>query len=77
MYDFFWIDKIKKRKCENFINNIASKPDEYLLIGLFYLSTRREEGTGDKYTEIKLNAIENELDKRGYMNDIKHTNSFQ
>lgn len=72
MFDSLGIEKRKKEKCENFIKDISTKSDEYLFNGLSCLDMDYINDTGDEYTQIKLNAIENELTKRGYVDDMNH-----
>ena len=63
-----------KRKTDEkhiaFIKEWHSQSDEYLFNAWSALNMDLIEGAGNKYTQLKYNGVEEELKKRGYVNDM-------
>lgn len=72
MFDLFGFKRRRKERYEEFIKNLSKQSDEYLFSGLSCLDMQYMEGIEDEYTITKLNAIEVELTKRGYVDDMGH-----
>lgn len=68
------IIEIFKQKIEEkhnkFIAELQNQSDEYLFNAWSSLDMDLMEGAGNKYTQLKYNAVEEKLNKRGYVNDM-------
>jgi len=67
--DIFGFKKRRKQRHEEFINTLSNQSDEYLIDAWMCLDSDSKESS-DEYTRPELRAVEKELDKRGYVDDM-------
>lgn len=67
--DLFGFKRRRKEKHEEFMKILSSQSDEYLIDAWMCLDSDKMEDS-DEYTRPELRAVEKELDKRGYVDDM-------
>ena len=68
----FGVRRRKRERYNKFIGELNNQADSYLFMALDDLTMRYEEGECDEYTLLKLRAVEDEIIKRGHVDDTGH-----
>ncbi|MNL91391.1 hypothetical protein D3C81_11250 [compost metagenome] len=69
---FNFLKRGKEKRFNEFMKDLSNQSDSYLCDAWVDLDMATLCGTADEYTTLKLSAVEKELDKRGYVDDLGH-----
>lgn len=68
--DLFGFKKRRKQRHEDFMACIPHQTDDFLVTAWCDFDMREMEGTEDEYVRAERRAVEDELDKRGYVDEV-------